>query len=240
MLRFFEGMFFNLCLPSSIGGDVVKAYRVGETTPRRLLAGCSVVADRLTGLSALAVLGGTALAARKYSLGLPATLAVAAALLAAALTVFLVGVSFLDRLIAVLPAPHPARGFLAQLLPYQQQPSLIAKAVAWSFIVQMGGAVAVALSGRALGVDQPLSLWFSVVPLVALAMVLPISIGGFGVRENAMSYLLAEQGVPGEQGVAIALLWGLSTVLTGMVGGALLLIDRSRRAAVGSTDATVR
>ena len=240
VLRFFEGMFFNLCLPSSIGGDVVKAYRVGETTPRRLLAGCSVVADRLTGLSALAVLGGTALAARKYSLGLPATLAVAAALLAAALTVFLVGVSFLDRLIAVLPAPHPARGFLAQLLPYQQQPSLIAKAVAWSFIVQMGGAVAVALSGRALGVDQPLSLWFSVVPLVALAMVLPISIGGFGVRENAMSYLLAEQGVPGEQGVAIALLWGLSTVLTGMVGGALLLIDRSRRAAVGSTDATVR
>ena len=240
VLRFFEGMFFNLCLPSSIGGDVVKAYRVGETTPRRLLAGCSVVADRLTGLSALAVLGGTALAARKYSLGLPATLAVAAALLAAALTVFLVGVSFLDRLIAVLPAPHPARGFLAQLLPYQQQPSLIAKAVAWSFIVQMGGAVAVALSGRALGVDQPLSLWFSVVPLVALAMVLPLSIGGFGVRENAMSYLLAEQGVPGEQGVAIALLWGLSTVLTGMVGGALLLIDRSRRAAVGSTDATVR
>ena len=240
VLRFFEGMFFNLCLPSSIGGDVVKAYRVGETTPRRLLAGCSVVADRLTGLSALAVLGGTALAARKYSLGLPATLAVAAALLAAALTVFLVGVSFLDRLIAVLPAPHPARGFLAQLLPYQQQPSLIAKAVAGSFIVQMGGAVAVALSGRALGVDQPLSLWFSVVPLVALAMVLPISIGGFGVRENAMSYLLAEQGVPGEQGVAIALLWGLSTVLTGMVGGALLLIDRSRRAAVGSTDATVR
>ena len=240
VLRFFEGMFFNLCLPSSIGGDVVKAYRVGETTPRRLLAGCSVVADRLTGLSALAVLGGTALAARTYSLGLPATLAVAAALLAAALTVFLVGVSFLDRLIAVLPAPHPARGFLAQLLPYQQQPSLIAKAVAWSFIVQMGGAVAVALSGRALGVDQPLSLWVSVVPLVALAMVLPISIGGFGVRENAMSYLLAEQGVPGEQGVAIALLWGLSTVLTGMVGGALLLIDRSRRAAVGSTDATVR
>ena len=251
VLRFFEGMFFNLCLPSSIGGDVVKAYRVGETTPRRLLAGCSVVADRLTGLSALAVLGGTALAARKYSLGLPATLAVDLNALAGK-GVHVVTVNDylasrdatwmgkLDRLIAVLPAPHPARGFLAQLLPYQQQPSLIAKAVAWSFIVQMGGAVAVALSGRALGVDQPLSLWFSVVPLVALAMVLPISIGGFGVRENAMSYLLAEQGVPGEQGVAIALLWGLSTVLTGMVGGALLLIDRSRRAAVGSTDATVR
>ncbi len=237
--QFFEGMFFNLCLPSSIGGDVVKAYRIGDTTPRRLLAGCSVVADRLTGLSALAVLGGAALAARKYSLGLTATLAVATVLLAAALAVFLAGVSFLDRLIALFPEHNPARGFLARLLPFQQQPSLIAKAIAWSFVVQMGGAVAVAFSGRALGVEQPLSLWFSVVPLVALAMVLPISIGGFGVRENTMTFLLAEQGVPGTQGFGVTLLWGLSTVLTGMVGGALLLIDRSRRAR-SAADATVR
>ena len=158
--RFFEGMFFSLCLPSSIGGDVIKAYRVGDTTPRRLLAGCSVLADRLTGLSALAVLGGAALAARKYDLSLPVTLVVAAGLLAVALAVFLLAVSFLDRIVAWLPEGSRAGGFLSQLLPYQRQPSLIAKAVAWSFVVQAGGAVGVALSARALGVDQPLSLVF--------------------------------------------------------------------------------
>ena len=59
--RFLEGSFFSLCLPSSIGGDVVKAYRLGDTTPRRLLAACSVLADRLTGVSALGVLAMTAL-----------------------------------------------------------------------------------------------------------------------------------------------------------------------------------
>jgi uncharacterized membrane protein YbhN (UPF0104 family) len=127
--RFFEGMFFSLCLPSSIGGDVVKAYRIGDTTPRRLLAGCSVLADRLTGLSALAVLGGAALAARKYDLSLPVTLAVAAALLAVVLGAFLLAVSCLDTIIAVLPEGGPFRGFLSELLPYQQRPSLIAKAV---------------------------------------------------------------------------------------------------------------
>lgn len=225
--RFFEGMFFSLCLPSSIGGDVIKAYRIGDNTPRRLLAGCSVLADRLTGLAALGVLGGGALAAREYGLGLPATLAVATGFLAAALAVFLVAVSFLDRLVAIIPATHPARAFVAQLLPYQQRPSLIAKAVGWSFIVQMGGAISVALSARAIGVEQPLSLWFSVVPLVALAMVLPISIGGFGVRENAMALLLTEQGVPREKAVAVALLWGLSTVLIGLLGGVLFLMDKA-------------
>jgi uncharacterized membrane protein YbhN (UPF0104 family) len=224
--RFFEGMFFSLCLPSSIGGDVIKAYRVGDTTSRRLLAGCSVLADRLTGLSALAVLGGAALAARKYDLSLPVTLAFAAGLLAVALGVFLLAVSFLDRIVAWLPEGSPGRGFLSQLLPYQRQPSLIAKAVAWSFVVQAGGAVGVALSARALGVDQPLSLWFSVVPLVALVMVLPISIGGFGVRENAMTFLLSEEGVPSDRAVGVALLWGLSTIIIGLVGGVLFLLDR--------------
>jgi uncharacterized membrane protein YbhN (UPF0104 family) len=227
--RFFEGMFFSLCLPSSIGGDVVKAYRVGDTTQRRLLAGCSVLADRLTGLAALAVLGAAAFAARKYSLGLPATLAVAVVLLAAVLLGFLIGLSILDRLIAILPEGNPVRTLLAQLLPYQRRPSVIATAVAWSFVVQMGGALAVACAGRAVGVVQPLSVWFSVVPLVALWMVLPISIGGFGVREASMAYLLAEQGVPHAQGVAVALLWGLTTILTGLLGGILFLCDRRSR-----------
>jgi uncharacterized membrane protein YbhN (UPF0104 family) len=84
----------------------------------------------------------------------------------------------------------------------------------------------VALVARALGVEQPPLVWMSVVPLVALAMVLPISIGGFGVRENALEYLLRGYGVPSETGIAIALLWGLCTVLAGLVGGVLFLLER--------------
>jgi uncharacterized membrane protein YbhN (UPF0104 family) len=59
--RFFEGQFFSLCLPTSIGGDVVKAYRLSATTRGRVLAGCTVLADRLAGLSALGVIALTAL-----------------------------------------------------------------------------------------------------------------------------------------------------------------------------------
>jgi uncharacterized membrane protein YbhN (UPF0104 family) len=224
--RFFEGMFFSLCLPSSIGGDVIKAYRVGDTTPRRLLAGCSVLADRLTGLAALGVLAGTALAVTKHRMGFAGTLAVGAGLLAAVLVAFWLGLRSIDRLLAVLPDPHPARSLLAQLLPYQQRPLLIVQAVAWSFVVQIGGAVVVALMARTLQVELPLAVWFSVVPLVALLMVLPVSIGGFGMRENAMEFLLGEQGVPTDKAVAVALLWGLAGIVTGLVGGVLFLLDR--------------
>ena len=224
--RFFEGMFFSLCLPSSIGGDVIKAYRVGDTTSRRLLAGCSVLADRLTGLAALGVLAGTALATGEYRLGLAAALGVALVLLAGVLVAFWLGLQSIDRIMNLLPESHRARDFLAQLLPYQQRPLLITQAVGWSFLVQMGGAVVVALMARTLQVELPLVVWFSVVPLVALLMVLPVSIGGFGMRENAMEFLLGEQGVPTDKAVAVALLWGLGTIATGLAGGVLFLFDR--------------
>ncbi|MEX0687319.1 MAG: lysylphosphatidylglycerol synthase transmembrane domain-containing protein, partial [Pirellulales bacterium] len=224
--RFFEGMFFSLCLPSSIGGDVVKAVRIGSTTPLRLLAACSVLADRLTGLAALGVLVGTAIITRKYTLGTAAAVAVFAGLLAAAVAGFRIVLGLLDRIHAILPEGSPGRDFVTRLLPYRQRPSLVLGAIGWSFVVQIGGAVAVGFVARALGVVEPLATWFIVVPLVALLMVLPISIGGFGVRENALGFLLRGYGVPTETGVAIALLWGLCTIIAGLVGGGLFLLER--------------
>ena len=229
--RFFEGMFFSLCLPSSIGGDVVKAVRIGSSTRLRLLAGCSVLADRLTGLSALAVLVGTAVIARNNSLGTPATAAVFAGLLAAVLAGFGLALAMLDRVHAALPEGS-ARDFVARLLPYRQRPSLVLLAVGWSFVVQLAGVAAVVLVARALGVVQPALVWLSVVPLVALAMVLPISLGGFGVRENTIEYLLRGYGVSPEAGVAIGLLWGMCTLLAGLVGGVLFLLERQPEVAV--------
>ncbi len=232
--RFFEGLFFNLCLPSSIGGDVVKAYRLADSTPSRLLAGCTVVADRLTGLAALGVLAGTALTAKEWALDMPGTLALGAVLLVAVLLVFWVVVGSLDRLLAMIPEQHAARHFIAQLLPYKMQPSLMMRAVGWSLIIQMGGSVVVAFIARALGVSLPLSVWFAVVPLVTLAMVVPLSINGVGVREGGLALMLKPAGVSTDAAVAIGLLWFLATILTGLIGGVLFLLDRKPSAAPAS------
>ena len=229
--RFFEGLFFNLCLPSSIGGDVVKAYRLADSTAGRLLAGCTVLADRLTGLAALGVLAGTALLAKEWALGMAATLALGAALLGGVFLAFWLVVGSLDRLLDMIPEQHAARHFIAQLLPYKMRPSLMVRAVGWSLLVQMGGSVSVAFVARALGVVLPLSVWFAVVPLVALAMVVPLSINGVGVREGGLAFLLKPAGVSTDAAVAIGLLWFLATILTGLIGGLLFLLDRTPSAA---------
>ena len=229
--RFFEGLFFNLCLPSSIGGDVIKAYRLADTTRGRLLAGCTIFADRLAGVSALGVLAGAALLAIEFELATTATLAVGFLLLAAVLLFFRLTVGNLDRLLELLPAGHRLRQFLAQLLPYQLKPSLMSRAVGWSIIVQAGASVSVALLARGIGVQLGLDIWFSVVPLIALTMVLPISINGVGLREGGMALLLSPWGVAKEQAIAIGLLWFFATIVTGLIGGVLFLLDRRPAAA---------
>jgi len=227
--RFFEGAFFSLCLPSSIGGDFIKAYRLSDSTSGRLLAGCTVLADRLAGLTALGVLAGTALAAIEWSLPWFQTLLVGAGLLLAAWLPMRLGIASLHRLAGAFPEGHPARRFIAQLLPYQEQPGLLTHAFFWSLLVQVGSTLTVVLVGKSLGVTLSLVTWFAVVPLVGLAMVLPITVSGVGIRESGLEFLLAPHGVAAEKAVAIGLLWFLTTICCGLVGGVLFLLDRNPR-----------
>jgi uncharacterized membrane protein YbhN (UPF0104 family) len=224
--RFFEGMFFSLCLPTSIGGDVVKAYRLSATPGGRLLAGCTVLADRLCGLSALVVLASTSLVASRFGLRLPAAIAVAGMLMVAVIAGMILGVTFLDRLLSSFPGMHPARQFVARLLPYQQRPSLLARAVGWSMLIQVGFVLCVMLMARGMRLAVPTAVWFYAVPIVSLATVLPISISGVGVREYGFVHLLGSYGVTEEQAVALGMLWFLAQVGNGMIGGAFFLLDR--------------
>ncbi len=223
--RFFEGLFFNLFLPTSIGGDVVKAYRLADTTPGRVLAACTVLADRLAGLTAMGVIAVTALAAHRQGLTAGPALALGGALTAAVLATARFVVGNLERIMALVPASRATEILAARLLPYQRQPGLVASAIAWGLVVQIGGVLSVACIGRALGIEVGLATWFIVVPLVNLAMLLPISIGGVGVREGMMAVLLAPSGVSRETAVAVGMLTLLTAVVCGIVGGLSLLAD---------------
>jgi len=223
--RFFEGLFFNLFLPTSIGGDVVKSYRLSDSTAGRVLAACTVLADRMAGLTAMSVIAVTALLAHRHGLTMVPTLGVGALLAATALIAARLLVGNLERILALLPAWRPLDAVAARLLPYQRRPGLVASAIAWGLVVQVGGVLSVACIGRALGVQVGLPTWFMVVPLVNLAMLLPISIGGVGVREGMMSLLLAPSGVSPETAVAVGMLTLLTAVACGLVGGMAMLSE---------------
>ena len=66
---YFSGMFFNMCLPTSIGGDVFRVVGLGRKTGSKTAAFASVFMDRNVGLAALLLVGliGSIVADRRLS-----------------------------------------------------------------------------------------------------------------------------------------------------------------------------
>ena len=75
-----------------------------------------------------------------------------------------------------------------------------------------------------LGLDLEPALIAVVVPLVLIATALPISIGGFGVREGSYVALLADAGVSAGDATLLSLLSAAAMALASLPGGLVLLV----------------
>src|SRR5262249_3403042 len=156
---YFIGMFFNLVLPTSVGGDVVRAWYLAGTgdsappTGRRLAAFVSVFVDRLNGL--LVLLAIACVAAAFCPTPLPARIYWSVWGLAAAAVIGLIGIALAPR----LPLPlsrfpglrdklHGGRERLATAFSlYVRQPRLLLAVSALSLVVQVANIVLVWLIG---------------------------------------------------------------------------------------------
>ncbi len=78
-----------------------------------------------------------------------------------------------------------------------------------------------AFLGAAVGLWVPLQVWFLTWPLAKLAALVPISLGGLGVREVALAGLLQPFGVPAVLAVAQSLIWETILVAGGLSAGLL-------------------
>ncbi len=203
----FESLFFSTWLPSSIGGDVVKAFRASNNARGRVMAGYSVVADRVSGLLAVLIIGLTAMIGK--SSGGHHGFMLGVILIAFSLTLFAVriGMHSLKKFLALFSPESFVTKILQPLLPYSQRPRLLYESITLSMFVQLMGIVALAGLGWAMGLELEFAAYCNVSPIVALATALPITPSGVGIREKAMEYLLADYGVQHEQAIALALIW---------------------------------
>jgi glycosyltransferase 2 family protein len=238
MQLYFEGMFFNLCLPSSIGGDVLKAYWLAPTTAGRVLAGCTVLADRAVGVVGLCVIGTTALIARAFGISVAPALLLGVGLLVAALAAVSLGLRVWKWLAGFLPANGRAARLAEKLMPYHRRPEVLRRSIGWGMVVQGLNVLAVAEIGHAMGLGIPLGAYCIAVPAVALLTCLPVSIGGVGVREGGLAWMLASYGVSEEMGVTLGLLWFLTAITGGMVGGLVYFCNLQRPYEIGAPMST--
>ena len=79
------------------------------------------------------------------------------------------------------------------------------------------------LIGSSLNIQIPLLLYFSIVPIVFLATAIPITVGGLGVREGVIIYLLIKFGIDAQSAIALSLIYFGIIVFITLPGGFALL-----------------
>ena len=229
-LRFvWIGTFFSQVLPGSAGGDIVRMWLYWQRCGDRRVAIHSVALERLVMvfvllLLVLAVQPG--LAAR----GVPLAIVLSAAI-------------FLTFMVAVLSALVLARGLLAahnrwtllRVLSYVAQDvrsvfSNVPRSAALcvlSVAAYVNMAIAAWLIARALGLGISVADSIVLMPIVVLVATLPISVGGWGVREGAAITLFGLVGVSGPDALALSVLFGFASIVIS-IPGALLWLPRDQ------------
>ncbi len=218
------GWFFSLFLPTSVGGDAVRATAISRSSTGIGGALSSILLERLIGVAALGayLLLGLIIAPAVLSEALahssfetPARhvgLVIAGLAVAGTVVLFL-----LRRRIAQVGIVQEA----ARLLDgFRKAPARMSGALFVSLLVQAVYIVVWVLLAWSFVVPAPPVAFLVYVPFISLAAMLPITLGGLGVREGAWALLLSAHGVAAGDAVAFSLAYYLAGLILGGVGGA--------------------
>lgn len=226
------GNFLSNYLPSSVGGDVARVLVLRQAAGTAPLAG-SVLVERLTGVTALAIISGGCLLLRPvqpWSLNLALWLLLAAIAIGIVLT-FAAGGHLLGGGNALLQRlPGLVRRVAAKLTrfgeavaAFRAAPAELAVAGLWSCLFY-GLLVLFQLALlRAAGSSITLAETALVAPLVPLVSLLPVTANGLGLTEGAFVLFYTQMGVPAEQAFAAAILRRLVMIAVSVPGGLLWL-----------------
>ena len=86
-------------------------------------------------------------------------------------------------------------------------------------VIQTGLVALAATIAGACGLHIPFRIWLLVWPLAKLIALVPITLGGLGVREAGLTALLAPFGAPAALSVAVGLSWESIIIVGGLIAG---------------------
>ena len=225
------GMFANNFMPGSVGGDVVKSYHLFRTTSDVKIAAVSVFLERFTGLIGLCLISLVALVVGYQHLSSPVVLG---SVVAAALAILLIII-----IIWQMPRIVGRLGWATRLLPkrftkiaadiygalasYRHHPKSILAAIGLSAILQFLFAAYYALASIAMGIPIDLIYFVLFLPLITLVTMIPLSIGGLGLREVMIVTLFGAVGISQADVLSVSLTVHIINTLLSLWGGFLLL-----------------
>lgn len=242
LLRYsFIGQFYAFLLPGQIAGEAVKAWRISRGRADGPRVAASVTIDRAIGLLGLLAVGQAGLLQSSQPPARALMLPFALLLCALVMLLLFCGSAAAPRLSSRLLAPWLRRwprlegvaklwlAFLDAWRTYLKAPlrllaSLVVAVIFQLTVVSIYSTLAGNLGIRVAGVD-----WWWIVAITSVAVLLPVSFAGIGLREGALVGCLLALSVRNEPAIALSL--GVFALMAcgAIIGGVLDLLDRPPR-----------
>lgn len=229
----FVGQFFNSFLPTTIGGDAMRAYDTAIFSKDSTKSVVSVFVDRMIGVFALAVLAVFALVIG-FASGQDVSFYVIPVMLVfilcsiGVLLIFsariynvmdqLMRLFHLDKLALKLEEAYNSFSLLRTF------PRVLVIAFLASLLLQINVILFYYFIGVSLDLGVSFLYFAMIVPVALVVLLVPFSINGIGIREGIFVYLLTGLGVENKD--AIALSWiSFGLMLTqGIIGGIIFAL----------------
>lgn len=222
------GIFFNQVLPSSVGGDGIRIWKLYQERHASLkLATQSTLFDRLNGVAALTCIAGISTIPLLYLFGLTHVNMVLLLLIIGSLCGFIVILYF--HKIHLLQSLTSIREFSQTMHTLFTHSKLMPQTFLLSMAIHILISFATYILAQSLNVPISFLTILMIFPPIMLFSFLPISIGGWGVREGGMILALTQFGVIPEEAAAISILFGASLFLVGVLAGLSYLGARGKR-----------
>lgn len=205
----------QLLLPATVGADVMRATAVGRSRGAIAEAGASIVAERILGVLASSLMSAVALAfAVRQGLPLRFLVPWTACSIGVSVLVLLLpfnrSVSSTARRLTLGLADNAVVRFVGRVgtgyAAYREKPGLLLVVGLLSVVEQCIPVANMAIVAWSSGIHVTVPMLFVTIPLTLFVTRLPISIGGIGVGEAAIVYLLGLFGMANSDALAISIL----------------------------------
>lgn len=226
---YYIGVFFTTCLPGTVGGDMVRIWMTRDLGIPLGQAVNSVIIDRMIALLGIGIMVLITLPVIAGLVGVNMQLVYA---LAAVATV--AGLALLWNIERVLKpfahkkSVHWLLHFVHSLKLILRHPVVGGSSICLAVTAHISYAMSAYAMAKSLGISMSIMQSMTFMPLIMLLTTIPISFGGWGVREAAMVGLLGLIGVRAESALMLSIQLGLLGMVITLPASVMWLMGKKR------------
>jgi len=230
------GLFLNNFLPGSLGGDAFRLYAGGRDTGKVEAVAATIFYERILSYGSLVTLGLLVLSTRfDFTSDWVFWLLLGGALLALLTLSAISSLPIFERWANILTERYTfvrtlrLNDWLKSFQFKIRHPGMLTGVILISFIIQFLDVFSFRVIAAAIQLPVKLSDLLLFVPLLYLAILLPLSVNGIGIRESVFVIFASTWGISSADAVAFSLTVFALNLAGSLVGGLIYWLNRPTR-----------